>query len=113
MANRLEQISLKEQRSKSQIGQATSGKTTNRETTHTAPKTSTVGRTQSTNTTPGVQGRLTIEDRTQLMKAGKCFYCKQEGHLARDCPIKKDTADLKALEQPAQPEAENPGKENP
>jgi hypothetical protein len=111
MANRLEQISLKEQRGKNQTGQTTSAKTT-----HTAAKPSSIGRTQSTNIAAGVQGRLTTEDRTQLMKAGKCFYCKQEGHVARDCPIKKDTADLKALELSSQSddkESENQGKANP
>jgi hypothetical protein len=116
MANRLEQISLKEQRGKNQTGQTTSAKTTNRETTHTAAKPSSIRRTQSTNIAAGIQGRLTTKDRTQLIKAGKCFYCKQEGHIARDCPIKKDTADLKALEPSSQSDgeqSENQGKENP
>jgi hypothetical protein len=115
-ANRLEQISLKEQRGKSQTGQTTSAKTNNRETTHTAAKPASIGRTQSTNIAAGVQGRLTTEDRTQLMKAGKCFYCKQEGHVARDCPIKKDTADLKALESSSQSDdkqSESQGKAGP
>jgi hypothetical protein len=116
MANRLEQISIKEQRGRNQTGQTTLGKSPNRETTHTAAKPSSSGRTQSTNIAAGVQGRLTTKDRTQLMRAGKCFYCKQGGHIAWDCPIKKDTADLKALEQPDQSDdtgPENQGKENP
>jgi Zinc knuckle len=30
--------------------------------------------------------RMTIEERTRLMKEGKCFRCKLFGHLSRDCP---------------------------
>ena len=30
--------------------------------------------------------QLTTEERTELMKTGKCFTCKQTGHLSRDCP---------------------------
>ena len=30
--------------------------------------------------------RLTTEERTQLMKEGKCFKCRKQGHLSRDCP---------------------------
>ena len=29
---------------------------------------------------------LSAEERTQLMKEGKCFRCKQKGHLKYDCP---------------------------
>jgi Retrotransposon gag protein/Zinc knuckle len=32
--------------------------------------------------------RLSIEERTCLMKEGKCFRCKLFGHLSRDCPNK-------------------------
>jgi aspartyl protease len=31
------------------------------------------------------------------MKEGKCFYCKEAGHLSLQCPVKKRSADLKAL----------------
>ena len=30
--------------------------------------------------------RLTTEERTLLMKEGKCFKCQKQGHLSRDCP---------------------------
>ena len=30
--------------------------------------------------------RIDADERTELMKAGKCFTCKKQGHLSRDCP---------------------------
>ena len=33
--------------------------------------------------------RLTVEERTKLMKEGRCFRCKLQGHLSRDCPGEK------------------------
>ena len=41
-------------------------------------------------TTPGRVGarRIGAEERTELMKAGKCFTCKKQGHLSRNCPQK-------------------------
>jgi Retrotransposon gag protein/Zinc knuckle len=32
--------------------------------------------------------RMSIKERTRLMKEGKCFKCKLFGHLSRDCPNK-------------------------
>src|SRR5271163_4072163 len=29
---------------------------------------------------------LTVEERTKMMKEGKCFWCRKPRHLARDCP---------------------------
>ena len=29
--------------------------------------------------------RLTDEDCLKLIQEGKCFYCKEDGHLYRDC----------------------------
>ena len=39
-------------------------------------------------TTPGRTRarRIDADERTELMKAGKCFSCKKQGHLSRDCP---------------------------
>ena len=39
-------------------------------------------------TTPGRARarRIDAEERMELMKAGKCFTCKKQGHLSCDCP---------------------------
>ena len=39
-------------------------------------------------TTPGHTRarKIDADERTELMKAGKCFTCKKQGHLSRDCP---------------------------
>ena len=39
-------------------------------------------------TTPGRARarRIDADEHTELMKAGKCFTCKKQGHLSRDCP---------------------------
>ena len=39
-------------------------------------------------TTPGQARarRIDADEQTELMKAGKCFTCKKQGHLSRDCP---------------------------
>jgi hypothetical protein len=31
-------------------------------------------------------GQITTDERTELMKAGKCFTCRKQGHLSHDCP---------------------------
>ena len=30
--------------------------------------------------------KIDADERMELMKAGKCFTCKKQGHLSRDCP---------------------------
>jgi hypothetical protein len=30
--------------------------------------------------------QITTDERAELMKAGKCFTCRKQGHLSRDCP---------------------------
>ena len=39
-------------------------------------------------TTPGQTRarKIDADERTELMKAGKCFTCKKQGHLSRNCP---------------------------
>ena len=41
--------------------------------------------------------RLTPEERAQLAKEGRCFRCRLQGHMARDCP-KNASAQAKARE---------------
>lgn len=48
-------------------------------------------------------GRLTDEERKALIIAGKCFYCKEPGHITAFCPRKRarsQAAAIKALEPP-------------
>lgn len=35
---------------------------------------------------PGTLPRLTDADRARLMQRGACFRCREEGHMARECP---------------------------
>jgi hypothetical protein len=48
-------------------------------------------------TTP--KKRMNEVERLTLRKEGKCFYCKEAGHIAINCPRIKAKVDLKALEQ--------------
>ena len=32
---------------------------------------------------------MSVEKHEGLMKAGKCFYCEEHGHMAKDCPKRK------------------------
>jgi hypothetical protein len=58
---------------------------------------------------------LSNETRIQLMKQGKCFYCREAGHLSYQCPVKKHSIiELKALATVAeQLDTGNSGKEDP
>jgi Zinc knuckle len=41
--------------------------------------------------------RLSIDERTRLMKEGRCFKCKNTGHRANECP---DNEKKKFKEEP-------------
>src|SRR5271156_6805074 len=45
--------------------------------------------------------RLTVEERTKMMKEGKCFWCRKPRHLARDCPGGSNTQ-MTMTQTPAQ-----------
>lgn len=96
-ANRLEQITQKEQRGKNQSSAA---KNSNQESTIPNQKPATPAKSAIPKPDPNTKtsGRLTLGERNQLMKEGKCFYCKEQGHLSIDCPAKKRAMELKALE---------------
>ena len=44
--------------------------------------------------------RLTTEERTALMKEGKCFKCRKQGHLSRDCPTRNQDQKTTQKETP-------------
>src|SRR5882762_9617505 len=37
--------------------------------------------------------KLSKEEREKLSKEGRCFQCKKQGHMSRDCPDKKKKSD--------------------
>jgi hypothetical protein len=39
-----------------------------------------------TNRSSNQHSQLTPENKQQLIQDGKCFYCREPGHMARDCP---------------------------
>ena len=49
---------------------------------------------------------MSVEKKEGLMKAGKCFYCEEHGHMAKECPKKKG----KQREEP--PKYEEPTKKS-
>ena len=105
-ANRLEQISFNEQRFK---GRGTAKNqtitTTTATTAATIPKgssTTTANQGATSNAATSSTNRLSKEARYQLMKEGRCFICKQTGHIAPSCPFKTTpttTTELKNLEK--------------
>src|SRR6201984_3575986 len=39
----------------------------------------------------GMFKRLSNEERKQLQAEGRCFCCKKQGHMSKDCPLKGKT----------------------
>ena len=51
--------------------------------------------------------RTGSSERDQLMKEGRCFHCQEQGHVARKCPTKTASPELKELEERTPENAEN------
>ena len=59
-------------------------------------------------------GKLTPEQRAQLAKEGKCFYCKKKGHITKECPAitaKKTSIATTNVVTPQEPPKRLTGKE--
>jgi hypothetical protein len=54
----------------------------------TGPSSATAPRPGSSSTDGQPRARLTAEQKDQLRREGKCFYCKLEGHRVDQCPTK-------------------------
>ena len=62
--------------------------------------------------------KLTPEERAQLAKEGRCFHCRLQGHMARDCPknsnrnfnsnVRETTTENKATDSSKTPPTTNP-----
>ena len=61
--------------------------------THTNGRHGTPRRHPNDETVPmDVDRAYTEEDKNRYRADGRCFYCEQQGHMARDCPMKKKQA---------------------
>jgi hypothetical protein len=52
-------------------------------------------------------------DKAQLMKERKCFYCKEPGHVTRNCPVKKRNEEKKKATEVAELEDTEQEKDQP
>jgi hypothetical protein len=41
-----------------------------------------------------------VDEKQRLRREGQCFFCKEQGHLSRDCPKKKGQNNPKPPQQP-------------
>jgi hypothetical protein len=95
---------IDEDRKRNKEGPATGGNTKNTKgaiSKATTSSTTTVDRA-STPTTPRTFSPLTDEERDRYRTEGRCFYCRELGHIGKDCPkraARAATAALHALER--------------
>lgn len=84
------------------IDQQQTNRAQNRARTSVGTVTAAAGKTTTgttTSTTRSSYSTLSPAERVALMKEGKCFKCKQAGHLSRECPNRvSKTTELKTLE---------------
>jgi hypothetical protein len=55
--------------------------------------------------------QITTDERTELLKAGKCFTCRKQGHLSRDCPQRPSRLRTNARTSTSQVKIEDDNKE--
>jgi hypothetical protein len=55
--------------------------------------------------------QITTDERTELMKAGKCFTCRKQGHLSHDCPQRSSCPHTNARASTSQVKIEDDDKE--
>jgi hypothetical protein len=55
--------------------------------------------------------QITTDERADLMKAGKCFTCRKQGHLSRDCPQRSSHPRTNACASTSQVKAEDDDRE--
>lgn len=46
---------------------------------------------------PAPESQWSVRRGRDLIDEDKCFYCKEAGHLSRECPVKNFSAELKVL----------------
>ncbi|SJL16488.1 uncharacterized protein ARMOST_20014 [Armillaria ostoyae] len=69
-----------------------------------APKTSAGGRDSAGRwTTHPSQGLPMSIDAQKLHDEGRCFRCKEKGHLSKDCPKKKEFRDIRSVQATTEP----------
>ena len=51
---------------------------------------------------------VTEADKERHRKEGRCFFCSDQGHLARDCPKKKAQSQIRAATSETKEEAPKP-----
>jgi hypothetical protein len=56
--------------------------------------------------------QITTDERTELMKAGKCFTCRKQGHLSRDCPQRPPRPRINARASTSQAKIEDDDEED-
>lgn len=44
------------------------------------------------------RSKITDQERDQLRRTGGCFFCREIGHMARDCPRKRKSVKVNAIE---------------
>ena len=66
-------------------GQSTKGATTKKDST-----------TGKSDRKPSSANQLTDKEKATLLKEGRCFICREQGHVSRDCPTKNQATNAAA-----------------